>query len=203
MNNEGMLVVLSGPSGSGKDTVLSEVYKSSTDLIQSISMTTRQPRDGETDGVDYYFVSEEYFLDAIKNGRMLEYAKYGTNYYGTPKDPVDNWLADGKTVILKIEVQGADSIKKLYKDCVSIFITPPSLAILEKRLRLRGTEQEEDIVRRLNTAFDELQRIKDYDYVVINDALVNAVEDVNSIILAEHLKVSRRKNIISEVTKHV
>ena len=203
MNNEGMLVVLSGPSGSGKDTVLSEVYKSSTDLIQSISMTTRQPRDGETDGVDYYFVSEEYFLDAIKNGRMLEYAKYGTNYYGTPKDPVDNWLADGKTVILKIEVQGADSIKKLYKDCVSIFITPPSLAILEKRLRLRGTEQEEDIVRRLNTAFDELQRIKDYDYVVINDALVNAVEDVKSIILAEHLKVSRRKNIISEVTKHV
>ncbi|MDD6276691.1 MAG: guanylate kinase [Clostridia bacterium] len=203
MNNDGMLVVLSGPSGSGKDTVLSEVYKTSDDLVQSISMTTRSPRDGEVDGVDYYFVSEEYFLNAIDDGRMLEYAKYGTNYYGTPKEPVDNWLRSGKTVILKIEVQGAENIKKLYSDCVSIFITPPSLSVLEKRLRLRGTEQEEDIVRRLNTACDELQKIKYYDYVVINDALVNAVEEVKSIILAEKLKVSRRKNIISEVTKNV
>lgn len=203
MNDKGMLVVLSGPSASGKDTVLSEVYKSSADLIQSVSMTTRAPRDGEIDGIDYYFVSEEYFLNAVNSGQMLEYAKYGANYYGTPKAPVDNWLEDGKTVILKIEVQGAENIRKLYDDSISIFITPPSLAVLEKRLRLRGTEQEEDIKRRLDIAADELKKIVDYDYVVINDALVNAVEDVKSIIKAEQLKVSRRKNIISEVTKHV
>ncbi len=199
MHDKGMLVVLSGPSGSGKDTVLAELFKLKIGLVQSVSMTTRAPRDNEKNGVDYLFVDEEYFLSAITNGRMLEYAKYGVNYYGTPKAPVDNWLDEGKTVVLKIDVQGAGNIRKLYPDSVSIFLTPPSLSVLEKRLRDRGSEDEEDVRRRLDIACNELARIGEYDYVVVNDELQSAVDEIKTIIKAESLKVSRRKNILSEV----
>ncbi len=203
MPNSGMLVVLSGPSGSGKDTVLSELFKLDIGIIQSISMTTRQPRADEKNGVDYLFVEEEYFLSAITNGRMLEYAKYGVNYYGTPKAPVDNWLDEGHTVVLKIDVQGAGNIRKLYPDSVSIFLTPPNMSVLEKRLRNRGSEDEEDVRRRLDIACNELARIGEYDYVVINDDLESAVDEIKTIIKAEQLKVSRRKNILSEVKNNV
>ncbi len=201
MHNRGMLIVLSGPSGSGKDTVLAELFKLKIGLVQSISMTTRAPRNDEKNGVDYLFVDEEYFLSAITNGRMLEYAKYGVNYYGTPKAPVDNWLDEGKTVVLKIDVQGAGNIRKLYPDSVSIFLTPPNLSVLEKRLRDRGSEDEEDVRRRLDIACTELARIGEYDYVVINDDLESAVDEIKTIIRAEALRVSRRKNILSEVNK--
>ena len=201
MPNKGMLIVLSGPSGSGKDTILAELFKLKIGLVQSISMTTRAPRNEEKNGVDYLFVDEEYFLSAITNGRMLEYAKYGVNYYGTPKAPVDNWLDEGKTVVLKIDVQGAGNIRKLYPDSVSIFLTPPNLSVLEKRLRDRGSEDEEDVRRRLDIACTELARIGEYDYVVINDDLESAVDEIKTIIRAEALRVSRRKNILSEVNK--
>lgn len=201
MENDGMLVVLSGPSGSGKDTVLAEIFRSDCDLVQSVSMTTRKPREDETDGVDYSFVSEKYFIDAINDGQMLEYARYGINYYGTPKAPVDKWLEEGKTVILKIDVQGGENIRKMYPDAVSVFITPPNMSILEKRLRRRGSEDEDDVQRRMKIAYEELKRITEYDYFVINDNLKNAVDDIITIIKAERLKVSRRKNILSEVSK--
>ncbi len=201
MHDEGMLVVFSGPSGSGKDTVLAELFKLDIGLVQSISMTTRKPREGEQNGIDYLFVDEEYFLSAIADGKMLEYAKYGNNYYGTPKGPVDDWLDEGKVVVLKIEVQGAGNIRKLYPDAVSVFLTPPSMEVLEKRLRNRGSEDDEDVRRRLAIACDEIARIGEYDYVVINDDLMSAVDDIKTIILAEKLKVSRRKNILSEVNK--
>ncbi len=201
MPNKGMLIVLSGPSGSGKDTILAELFKLKIGLVQSISMTTRAPRNDEKNGVDYLFVDEEYFLSAITNGRMLEYAKYGVNYYGTPKAPVDNWLDEGKTVVLKIDVQGAGNIRKLYPDSVSIFLTPPNLSVLEKRLRDRGSEDEEDVRRRLDIACTELARIGEYDYVVINDDLESAVDEIKTIIRAESLRVSRRKNVLSEVNK--
>lgn len=203
MPDKGMLIVLSGPSGSGKDTVLAELFKLKIGLVQSVSMTTRAPRNDEKNGVDYLFVDEEYFLSAITNGRMLEYAKYGVNYYGTPKAPVDNWLDEGKTVVLKIDVQGAGNIRKLYPDSVSIFLTPPNLSVLEKRLRDRGSEDEEDVRRRLDIACNELARIGEYDYVVINDDLQSAVDEIKTIIKAESLKVSRRKNILSEVKNNV
>lgn len=204
MKNNGMLVVLSGPAGSGKDTVISELFKSDFDITKSVSMTTRKPRDGETDGIDYMFVSEEDFLDAVEHGELLEYARYGVNYYGTPKGPVDKWLEDGHIVILKIDVEGAGNIRKIYPDTVSIFIMPPSMQILEKRLRDRGSEDEEDVLRRLKIAFNEIERCRnEYDYVVINDDLQDAVDDIKTIINAEKHKVSRCNIFLSEVCKNV
>ena len=204
MKNNGMLVVLSGPAGSGKDTVISELFKSDFDITKSVSMTTRKPRDGEADGIDYMFVSEEDFLDAVENGELLEYARYGVNYYGTPKGPVDKWLEDGHIVILKIDVEGAGNIRKIYPDTVSIFIMPPSMQILEKRLRDRGSEDEEDVLRRLKIAFNEIERCRnEYDYVVINDDLQDAVDDIKTIINAEKHKVSRCNIFLSEVCKNV
>lgn len=203
MHNRGMLMVLSGPSGSGKDTVLAELYKQMPDVVQSVSMTTRNPRDGEINGVDYYFVTEDTFVSAIDDNKMLEYARYGSNYYGTPKEAVDRMLNEGKVVVLKIEVQGAGNIRKMYPDSITIFITPPNMSVLENRLRKRGSESEEDVKHRLDIAYTELSRINEYDYIVVNDDLEDAVNDVKTIIAAEKLKISRRNNIISEVKKYV
>ena len=176
MKNNGMLVILSGPAGSGKDTVIAELFKSDIDITKSVSMTTRKPRDSEIDGIDYLFVSEEDFLDAVENGELLEYARYGVNYYGTPKGPVDKWLEDGHIVILKIDVQGAGNIKKMYPDAVSIFIMPPSMEILETRLRNRGSEEEDDVLRR-GEHVHELVVLVDHADVVVEGVLRRADDD--------------------------
>jgi guanylate kinase len=201
--NKGILVVFSGPSGAGKDTILLEVLSKEKSLQKSVSLTTREKRDDEKDGVDYYFTTLKDFKDKLDNGEILEYAQYGQNFYGTPKAPVDKWLSEGKTVILKIEVQGAAKIKEMYPDCVSIFLLPPSIEELEKRLRSRSTDTEEDILRRMTIAEDEFRRSVNYDYIVINRKIDTAVNDVLSIIRAEQLKSSRMKNYISEVSKNV
>ena len=200
---DGTLIIFSGPSGSGKDTVLNELLQKHDDVKLSISATTRKPRGNEVDGVHYYFISKEDFEKKIDDNEMLEYAVYGDNYYGTPKAPVDKWLTEGKTVILKIEVQGAEKIRKMYPEALSIFIMPPSLKVLEKRIRGRQSEKEEDIIKRLSIAKNELERACEYDFAVINDDLDDAVEDVASIIKAEKLRYKNMKNIISEVKKDV
>lgn len=182
MSKKGKLVLFSGPSGVGKDTLLDILISKRPALQKSVSITTRERREEETDGVDYFFITPDDFEAMLEHGDVLEFAKYGKNLYGTPKKPVDNWLGQGKTVILKIEVQGAEKIKKLYPDAVAIFIMPPSLEILETRLRNRGTENEEDLVRRLSIAREEIQRSRDYDYIVINDSLEAAADEALQIL---------------------
>lgn len=193
--NKGLTIVVSAPSGGGKGTILKELFKLNSNLRYSVSATTRSPRQGEIDGVHYYFVTKDDFAGMISNGKMLEYAEYCDNFYGTPKDPVDDMTSQGFDVVLEIEVQGGAQIKKLVPDCVSVFIIPPSLEVLERRLRRRGTESDEIIAKRLTAARDELRHACEYDYVVVNDALENAVDDLASIIKAEKLKYSRNKQI--------
>ena len=199
MNNKGVLVVVSAPSGCGKDTIIAEVLKRFDDAYLSISMTTRAIRPGEVEGVNYYFVSQTEFEEKIDKGEMLEYARYGSNYYGTPAGPVRELLEKGKTVILIIEVQGAGNVKRLFPDACTIFIIPPSFRILENRLRGRGTDDDASIIKRLDIARDELARAPEFDYIVENDALNEAVEDIITIIKAEKLKTNKMKNKLSEV----
>lgn len=202
-NSEGMLVLFSGPSGVGKDTVLDIILNSDSNLQRSVSLTTREKRPGETEGSDYYFVTKDEFLDMVGNGQVLEYAQYGENIYGTPKAPVDKWLGEGKTVILKIEVKGAQKIREIYPDVVSIFLLPPSMSVLEERIRSRGTEDEADIQRRLEIAKNEILRSADYDFVVVNDDLNEASNNVLDIIKALNFTYKRMNNKISEVIKNV
>ena len=203
MQNKGMLVLFSGPSGVGKDTVLDIILDKDDMLQRSISLTTREKRQGETDGVDYYFITKDQFLNMVEDGQVLEYAQYGENIYGTPKEPVDKWLKEGKTVILKIEVKGAQKIRELYPDAVSIFLLPPSMQVLENRIRRRGTENEQDIAKRLEIAKNEICRSADYDFVVVNDDIDEASNNVLSIIKALNFTYKRMNHKISEVIKNV
>ncbi len=203
MTEKGILIILSGPSGSGKDTVLNALKKVDENVKVSISMTTRNPRPGDVDGVDYYFVTKDYFEKKIADNKMLEYAEYAGNYYGTPADPVDEMLSQGKAVFLEIEVQGAEKIRKRYDSVISIFLLPPSMRVLEERLRGRGTEDEETIQHRLFIAREEIRRAPEYDYIVVNDTIDNAVESIETIIKAERKKSFRNKTLISEVINNV
>ena len=200
--NKGLLIVISSPSGGGKGTILKELFKRHDNLRMSVSATTRAPRPGEEHGVHYYFISKEEFEQNIRDGAMLEYASYVSNFYGTPKAPVENWLNEGKDVILEIEVQGGRQIKEVAPDCVSLFILPPSLEVLESRLRGRGTEPDEVIQKRLGAAKEEIRCLRDYDYTVINDTVEQAVQDIEAIIAAEKLRVSRDETIVERILNH-
>ncbi len=202
-NKEGMLILFSGPSGVGKDTVLDVVLEKNKQLKKSVSLTTRKIRDYETEGKDYYFIDVPEFEKMISNGEVLEYAKYGSNLYGTPKAPIDKWLSEGETVILKIEVQGAENIKKMYPDSVSLFVLPPSMSTLENRLRSRGTESDDDIRKRLEIAHDELNKSVNYDFFVVNEDVDSTADDVLTIIRALNFSNKRMNNFVSEVIDNV
>ncbi len=198
--NDGILIVVSAPSGCGKDTVVAKVLeKMHGNGFLSVSMTTRAMRPGEAEGVDYFYVSKEEFKRHITDGDMLEYAVYGENMYGTPISPVRDMLEKGKTVFLIIEVEGGGNVKKIFPDATKIFIAPPSMKVLEERLRGRNTDSEEDINKRLQIAEKELMRACEYDFVVENDELDQAVNDVLSIIRAQQLRIEKMKNKIKEV----
>ncbi|MBQ5904704.1 MAG: guanylate kinase [Clostridia bacterium] len=200
--NKGILVVISAPSGCGKDTIVNEIVKEMGDEASvSVSMTTREMRPGEEEGVNYYYVSVDQFKKNIENGEMLEYTRYGSNYYGTPVGPVKEKLREGKTVFLIIEVEGGENVKKVFPDCVKIFVIPPSMEVLSNRLRGRGTDNEEAIATRLEIARTELQRAVEYDYIVENDVLQDAVEDVKAIIKAEKLRINIMQTKLREVIK--
>ena len=196
---QGLLVVLSGPSGSGKDTVLGELCKTADNLELSVSLTTRERRPWEFDGTHYYFVTREYFEEKLQAGEILEYTQYNGNYYGTPKASIDEWLGQEKTVVLIIEVEGAVNIRSIYPDCVSVFLLPPSLAVLTDRLFRRESEDGDEIARRTEIAKREIARASDYDYVILNDVLDYAVSDFRAIIRAERQRAGRQTNLIEEV----
>lgn len=201
--NKGQLIVISGPSGAGKDTVISQLIKrTEKDVFLSVSMTTRKIRSGEQEGVDYFYVDEKTFEKNIQDGKMLEYAKYGSNYYGTPLEPVQTNIENGKTVILIIEVNGAANIRKMFPEATLIFIIPPSMAEVKRRLIKRATESDEQIEKRLKIAEDEIRRATEYDYVIINDELDVAVKDAMSIVHAQQFRADRMKHKISEVIEN-
>lgn len=199
--SKGTLFIVSGPSGCGKGTVLAEIIKQDN-VYYSVSATTRAPRPGEVNGVNYHFLSKDEFEQLIANDGVLEYASYCGNYYGTPKKPVEDMLAEGKNVILEIEVQGALKVMEKCPEAVSVFILPPSLKELRRRLHKRGTESEEVIEKRISEAAGEIGKAVNYDYVMVNGELENAVSDLLSIINSQKLKKENSEYLINEVLKN-
>lgn len=185
MNKKGMLVILSAPSGCGKDTIFKAICEMRSDCVESVSATTRSARVGEVDGVNYYFKSVEEFENMIKNNQLLEYTNYNGNYYGTPVAGVESAIDNGKICFLIIEVEGAQNIMNIRPDAVSIFILPPSIDELERRLLKRGTDNVEDVQGRVAIAQSEIDLASKYKYNVINDELEKAVDEINEIINKE------------------
>ncbi len=199
-NRKGLLLVISGPAGVGKGTINLSLISRNSDIRMSVSATTRAPRPGEIDGVHYFFKSEEEFQRMIDTDAFLEYMRvFNTHYYGTPKSFVEQELAEGRSVILEIDVQGAMRVKAAYPDAVLIFIAPPSMSELKSRLIHRGTESSEAIERRFETAYQEMQFIDRYDYVVVNDILDLAIARTEDIISAERCRVTRNGGLIEKL----
>ena len=192
MNKRGTLFVVTGPSGAGKGTVLKKVMTETDHLYFSISATTRAPRPGEVHGVHYHFITRESFAQLIREERLLEHAEYVGNFYGTPLDPVLEHLEQGDDVILEIEIQGAKQVKARYPEAALVFIAPPSFDELERRLRGRGTETEETILRRMDTARRECAHMDDFQYIVLNDTPENGARELLSIITAHRCRRENR-----------
>ena len=200
MNEKGILIVVSGFSGSGKGTLMKELLTRYPDTYAlSISATTRSPREGEVDGREYFFVSKDEFEKMIAKGELIEYAKYVENYYGTPRDYVEKKLDEGKDVILEIEIQGALNVKKMFPDTLLLFVTPPSAEELKKRLVGRGTETMDVIESRMDRACEEAEGMENYDYLIVNDSLDRCVEEMHSIIRGEYRRSSRNCEFMKEI----
>ena len=194
----GTLLVISGSSGVGKSTVIAQVMKERSDLYFSVSFTTRPPREGEVHGVNYYFVTREDFEERIRRGEFLEYAEYVGNYYGTSMEVIREKLDKGVDVLLDIEGQGAAKVREKLPDAVTLFLIPPSFEELSRRLRARGTDSEEKIAKRLETARREAKEIVHYDYVVVNDTVSHAAQEVLAVLTAAGCRTERRIHLIEE-----
>lgn len=199
MKRQGILIVISGFSGAGKGTLMKKLMKEYDNYALSISMTTRQPRAGEADGRDYFFVTDKEFEDRIANAGMIEYAGYCGHYYGTPRAYVESQLSEGKDVILEIEIQGAHKVRNQYPDALLLFVMPPSAGELYRRLIGRGTETEEVIRKRMLRAVEESEGIDTYDYIVINDALDDCIQQINSIVEVARNTPSKNEEFIDNI----
>ncbi len=199
--SKGRLVIVSGPSGSGKDTILKKVLQRLPELKFSISSITRPMRPGEVEGEKYNFVSVEHFEEMIKNNQLLEYNNYVGNYYGTPKAPIEKVIEEGGEIIIEVDVNGQKNIKSLVDSALSVFIMPPSIEVLRNRLQSRGTDPNEVIKKRMISAIAEIECAKNYDFIVVNDDLEEAVNDFVNIIKTDRLSLERQKNLIDEVLK--
>lgn len=200
--SRGMLYVVSAPSGCGKGTILSEVFNRTDNVFYSVSATTRNPREGEKDGVNYFFLTKDRFTELVKTGGMLEYAEFCGNMYGTPRKAVEEKLDAGFDVILEIETKGAKQIKEKMPDATLIFILPPSVKELKRRLNKRGTETDDVIEKRVNEAKGEIMQSYDYDYVMMNGELEAAINDFIAIMRAAKLEKTKTKKIIDEVLEN-
>ncbi len=198
MDKKGLLIIISGPSGSGKGTIVKELIKNEQYYV-SISLTTRLARIGEQEGIHYFFRSQEEFFKLRDNNELLEWAEFCGNFYGTPKANVEKKLEEGKNVILEIEVQGAIKVKQLYPESVFIFVVPPSMKELHNRLVNRGTEKHSVIEQRINRAKEEIKLMDRYDYIVVNDVLLMAVSNINTIVKAEQLKAKRNLYLTKQI----
>lgn len=203
MNKEkGLLIVLSGPSGVGKGVISNGLLGRNPNMKFSVSATTRARRPGEVEGVNYFYKTREEFLAMIENGEFLEYTEvFGANYYGTPRAYIEQELENGHDIILDIDVEGAMNVKKAYPDAVTIFIAPPSMPVLKARLVGRGTESEEAVERRFKTAFTEIKRIPEYDYMIVNDVIDRAVLSVEAILRGEKCSTRRSRELIEDLWK--
>lgn len=194
--NTGQIIVISAPSGAGKGTIIKKLLENnSKNRWLSVSATSRKPREGEKEGINYYYITEEEFKKRIKEDYFLEYTNYAGNYYGTPKEYIKEKITKGIDVILEIEIEGANNIKKLIPEALFIFIMPPSLKELVRRLKGRGTETNEKIIKRFNAAYKEVNEVTKYNYVVVNDELDTAVDKIESIIKAEKCRVDRIEEV--------
>lgn len=192
---EGFLLIISGPAGTGKGTVCNALLEKDKDIMFSVSSTTRAPREGEVDGVNYNFIDKELFEQMVSEDKFLEHAYVHTDYYGTSKETVMKGVSEGKVVLLEIDVQGALQVKDRHPEVVTIFLLPPSMEELERRIVNRNTETEEQIYKRMENAYKEISLVSEYDYYVINDDLDLAIREIESIVLAEKLRVKRNPEI--------
>ena len=199
MNKKGILVVVSGFSGAGKGTVMKELLRQYNNYALSVSVTTRAPRPGEEDGREYFFRTKDEFENLIREDALIEYARYVDNYYGTPRSYVEEKLSEGKDVILEIEIQGAMKVKEKIPEALLVFITPPDMPELKKRLEGRGTETAEVIASRMHRAMEEAEGLESYDYILINDKLEECVERMHEIIQSEHFRMSRNQEFVKKI----
>ncbi len=198
MKSKGVLLVISGPAGVGKGTVCKEFMQKNKNTFLSVSMTTRQPREGEVEGVNYFFRTKEEFMKLVSENKFLEYAQFCDNCYGTPREAVEEQLEKGHDVILEIEVQGALQVKEKFDECILVFVVPPSYEELKGRLVGRGTETPDVVEKRLLRALEEFKLMPRYDYILMNDTVENAVQRLEAVVTAEKTKTSRNKELINE-----